>query len=51
MAYEYVHFPRRHHESMDRFAPVATLRPAGERDAALPWPDTHLRLVARRPVA
>jgi SAM-dependent methyltransferase len=34
-----------------RFAPVATLRPAGERDRALPWPDTHLRLVARRPVA
>ena len=34
-----------------RFAPVATLRPAGEADAALPWPDTHLRLVARRPVA
>ena len=34
-----------------RFAPVATLRPAGARDAALPWPDTHLRLVARRPTA
>ena len=34
-----------------RFAPVATLRPAGARDAALPWPDTHLRLVARRPAA
>ena len=34
-----------------RFAPVATLRPAGEREAALPWPHTHLRLVARRPAA
>jgi len=34
-----------------RFAPVATLRPAGERERALPWPDTHLRLVARRPAA
>jgi hypothetical protein len=29
----------------------ATLREAGERDTALPWPDTHLRLVARRPAA
>ena len=25
--------------------------PAGEREAALPWPDTHVRLVARRPAA
>jgi SAM-dependent methyltransferase len=33
-----------------RFAPVATLRPAGDHDRTLPWPDTHLRLVARRPV-
>jgi len=32
-------------------APIATLRPVGERERALPWPDTHLRLVARRPAA
>jgi SAM-dependent methyltransferase len=34
-----------------RFAPAATLRPAHWPERRLPWPDTHVRLVARRPVA
>ena len=31
----------------NRFATAATLRPRGEPDQTLPWPDTHIRLVCR----
>ena len=58
MAYAYVLFPGRHHlltrfqaAYLERAVAVGVPDTKGEREAALPWPDTHLRLVARRPAA
>jgi hypothetical protein len=34
-----------------RFAPAATLIPEARPERQLPWPETHVRLVDRRPVA